>query len=256
MIIFWLLLFFKHVVLDVFDSIFLKLNIKPNSLLFLKHIVYAPINKILVTDENRKQLMPKFLHKKIHVLPNYTNYFDENIQTVKDENKVNIMFYGWLGMNRGGRIIKKLLSFENDIKVIMYGWFSDEETKKLFGDKRVEYHGVISQKEALMSSYSKADYILCVYDPVNDNNINASPNKIYDAIQTKVPVIINSEVKISKLVNELQIGLVFDSMPDFDPSELYKTLKERKKSFNINNDLKIRYSWENMEQELYNVHLL
>ncbi len=67
MVFFYPFLFFKHTVLDVFDSIFLKMKKPKNQYAFLKRIIYAPINKILVTDENRKNLMPDFVQKKTEV---------------------------------------------------------------------------------------------------------------------------------------------------------------------------------------------
>ena len=62
-----------------------------------------------------------------------------------------------------------------------------KNTKNILATKEL-----LSQYEAIKLS-EKVDYIICVYEPKNDNSINASPNKIYDAIQVQTPVIINSE---------------------------------------------------------------
>lgn len=255
MLFFWPLLFFKHTVLDIFDSLFLKLNIKPESLKLLKFIVYAPVNIILVTDDNRKNMMPLFLKDKIMVLPNYTNYSNFIKNQVKVTRPLTIMFYGWLGINRGGRIIQELLKLNNiDFKIIMYGWFSDEETRLLTSDARVDYRGVVSQKEALEVTSLEADYILCIYEPVNDNNINASPNKIYDAIQIQVPLIANSEVKVSKLIEDLNIGYVLNSYKHFDPSSLLFDLILMKDSYTFSEELKNKFSWEAVEGTLLAAH--
>ena len=52
MIFYWPFLFFYHVVLDVFDSIFLRINIHKNKWSTFKKLVYAPCNQIIVTDES------------------------------------------------------------------------------------------------------------------------------------------------------------------------------------------------------------
>ena len=228
-------------------------NIKPNSLLWLKYSVYLPANKIIVTDFNRKNLMPNFLLDKIFVVPNYTNYLKEIPSKLRNDN-VTIMFYGWLGMNRGGRIIKKLLSFDNNLNIVMCGWFSDKLTKNLLEDKRVSYLGVLPQIESLNLVCSLADFILCVYDPINSNNINASPNKVYDGIQTGVPLIVNSEVHIAEYIIKNGLGVVFSSLPDFNEKDLYELLCKRKGTFALNENLKIIHSWENIEEEIYKAH--
>src|SRR5690606_10978362 len=51
MLFYWPMLWWKHTVLDVFDSIFLKANIQPESWIWLKSILFAPIDVVLVTDE-------------------------------------------------------------------------------------------------------------------------------------------------------------------------------------------------------------
>ena len=75
-IFFYLFLFFKHTVLDLFDSIFLRENKSGEKMKWIKRFLYWPANTILVTDENRYQLMPKIIQPKCLVLPNYPEYFE------------------------------------------------------------------------------------------------------------------------------------------------------------------------------------
>ena len=67
---------------------------------------------------------------------------------------------------------------------------------------------------------------MCSYEPSNQNNINASPNKIYDAIQTNTPIIINNEVKVAAFVKRKNIGVILDSFYDYDLETVYKELQE------------------------------
>src|SRR5690606_42137033 len=64
----------------------------------------------------------------------------------------------------------------------------------------LQYYGILEQGKAIRLAAVRADYILCVYRPVNENNVYASPNKIFDAIQAGIPLIINREVNVAEWV--------------------------------------------------------
>lgn len=256
-IVFYPFLFFKHTVLDLFDSIFLRENKSAEKMKWIKRLLYWPANEILVTDENRYQLMPKFIQPKCLVLPNYPEYFEFKKDKEKSDD-LRILYNGWMGLNRGTEIIEGLLKTSLPLKVYMAGWFSEEYTKSLVGryPGNIEFLGVIPQQAALELARTKADYILCVYAPINENNINASPNKVYDAIQTETPLIINAEVKISGWVREKGIGFVLPRYDVADYSQLYFDLQKDKNKFSFNADMKKYYTWESVEGNLLKAHQL
>jgi hypothetical protein len=254
-IFFYPFLFFKHTVLDLFDSFFLRKNLIHKRFNWLKRLIYIPANRILVTDENRFNLMPKALRTKCLVLPNFPEYFRS---TVLKEPSLNlrILYNGWMGLNRGTEIVEGLLKTKCPVKIYMAGWFSDEYTKLLL-DKypdNIEFLGVIPQSCSLEIAQKRADYILCVYAPVNQNNINASPNKVYDAIQTSTPLIINAETKISDWVRDKGIGFILPRYKVKDFTDLYHSLIKAKEAFGFDKDLKAEYTWENIEGTLLKAH--
>ncbi len=254
MIFFYLFLFQKNAVLDLFDSIFLKLS-KPNEKYrFLKKLIYAPANTVLVTDENRRTLMPEFIKKKLIVLENYPYVFRESKK--KKTPYIKILYNGSLSTSRGTGILKDLVNSSQEVKVIMAGWLNDQDTIDFSKHPSVDNRGTITQSEATRVAAEEADYIMCCYEPNNQNNINASPNKIFDAIQTNTPIIINSEVKISKFVADKKIGIVIDSFYQYDSEKMIKMLKEKKGTFAFDKDSKKKYSWENIESKLLAAHKL
>ena len=254
-IFFYPFLFFKYTVLDLFDSIFLKKNLTHKRFDWLKKLVYLPVNKIIVTDENRYRLMPETLHSKCIILPNFPEYF--HCSFVKEQSQeLRIIYNGWMGLNRGTEIVEGLLKTKSRIKIYMAGWFSDEHTKRLVDKypENIEFLGVIPQRSALEIAQKKADYILCVYAPVNQNNINASPNKVYDAIQTSTPLIINAETKISDWVKDKGIGFILPHYEVKDFIDLYNNLNKAKEVFRFNGNLKTEYAWEKVEDILLKAH--
>lgn len=254
-IFFYPFLFFKHTVLDLFDSIFLKKNMGGERLKWVKRLLYRPANFVLVTDENRYSLMPKALRSKCKVLPNFPEYFSYNTEKESSE-ELRILYNGWMGLNRGTEIIEGLLKTKLSLTIFMAGWFSDGYTAALVNQYpvNIKFLGTIPQQQALELAQQQADYILCVYAPVNQNNINASPNKVYDAIQTKTPLIINAEVKVSEWVKNKGLGFILEKYNVDDYIDLYNHLNKSKRNFKFDDELKLQYTWEHIEENLFKVH--
>jgi hypothetical protein len=105
-----------------------------------------------------------------------------------------------------------------------------------------------------MQIAAQCDYILSVYEPINENNINASPNKIYDAIQAQTPVIINAEVKIAGFVKEKKLGYVIHSFYENDYSQMIQKMKRLKSTFTFDTILQNSYTWEAIQAKLLKAH--
>jgi hypothetical protein len=245
------LCFIQYNVVDLFDSFFLKTAHRGLHVELIRWILFLPVNKIIVTDDNRKLLMPLYLQKKVTVVENFPNAvsFVKETQTGK-----TIIFYtGWMGIRRGTELMQKLVDTYEDIELWMAGWFADDATERLAQNKKVKYWGVLPQIETMRIA-AQADYILCLYAPIHDNNINASPNKIYDAIQVKTPVIINQEIMVSGFVKEHNLGIV---IPEFDCKNLmafHDELVSKKGQFNFSESIKEKFCWEKIEYKLINCH--
>jgi hypothetical protein len=249
------ILWSQKVILDIFDSIFLVNNLPNRKALFFKWLIYSNCFRIIVTDANRKMILPDFVIKKTIVLENYPfkiiDYPEKNEKT----DKIKIMYYGWLGEKRGSKIIKELLSASTEIEVYMAGWIIDEFTKEIINHPQVKYLGVMKQKDANEFVYKNIDYILAIYEPSNQNNFFASPNKVFDAIHCEVPLIINAEVNISNFVKAKNIGYVLSSYYKINYEEVITDLKNKRYSYSFNDELKDKYSWNSIEEKLLQVHI-
>ena len=243
----------KRVVLDLFDSIFLRKNRPGNRSKGLKRAVYAPVDRTLVTDQNRLGLLPDFLKKQALVVPNYPYELSDPPRKARSPH-LTLMYYGWLGELRGTETARELLAADPNVHLLMAGWLADDTSRALAQHPRATWLGVLPQAEALRIAAEQADYILCVYAPTNDNNINASPNKIYDAIQTNTPVIINAEVKVSDFVQVNKIGIVLDQYRPADYISLSKVLFSQRETYEFDDSLRKKYTWKNAESALLTAH--
>lgn len=247
------LFFQKHVVLDLFDSLFLMKNKGGNQLAWLKKIVYAPAHVLIVTDENRRTLLPDGLQRAAVVVQNYP-YKLGNTPPKKRDNHLTIMYFGWLGTTRGTHTIEQLLLADATVRVLMAGWCGDAASENLAKHPNATWLGVLPQKEAMQVAAQRADYIMCVYAPVEQNNINASPNKIYDAIQTRTPVIMNPEVRVHSFVKQHHLGYVMDQYEATDYKKMAADLLSQRQNYRFDDQLVGAFTWENVEKQLIDAH--
>lgn len=245
--------FFKKITLDIFDSLFLKLNFPNEKCIFLKWLIYKPVKTIIVTDENRFTLLPIFAQKKSIIIPNVPNKKKYNLKKTDNE-YITICYFGSLIKERGSEFIANLLDYNKNIKIIAAGWIYDNYTGKLFENQNIRYIGIKKQEEINSILSEEGDYLLSIYPCNNLNNIYASPNKIYDSIQTETPLIINSGVKVSEFVKIQNIGYVINNNEIIDYEELINNLFKNRKKYQFSEVLKNRYCWENYEELLLEIY--
>lgn len=257
MIFYYPLMFFKHSVLDIFDSVFLKYNKPGNQLWLLKFICYYPINVIIVTDRRRFHLMPDFAKDKVVILPNYPRHVSHSHEKNQQRDGLSIFYGGTLTIARGTKILEELCKlYPEELTVFVAGWVHDKQTEQFLRHDCVVNLGLLTQEETLSFVYDNCDYIMCLYEPNNINNINASPNKIYDALQSRTPLIINSEILVSEFVKEEKLGLVLDTFHVQDYVFLFQELVRNRKSYKFIDKNVLKYTWNNIEERLLAAHKL
>ena len=246
-------LWFKRskIVADIFDSIFLKTT---NPIVkALQQLVYGLPERIIVTDDNRKTLVPAAFQHKLVVVENYPYRFLDVQPKVSANDELLILYSGSLGVTRGTNLLAELVALSPKVTVWLVGWIYDETTRTLSQHPQAKNWGVMTQQQS-MKLASQCDYILSVYEPINENNINASPNKIYDAIQAQTPVIINQEVKIANFVREKGLGYVIESYYEKNPAALIENLMKAKRTFIFDQNLQNSYTWQAIESKLVEAH--
>ncbi len=85
-----------------------------------------------------------------------------------------------------------------------------EELKRDFTN--IHFHGVFKNPQDLPSIYEKIDLVLATYDYSSVNVRYAEPNKLYEAIYFKTPIIVSKGTFLSKKVESLGIGYSINAM--------------------------------------------
>lgn len=241
----------RKVVADIFDSIFLRSS--STVIRSLQNWIYRLPSTIIVTDDNRLLLVPEVFRNKTVVVENYPYTFTDVQPKATNDDELLILYSGSLGVTRGTQLLADLVAISPNVRIWAIGWVYDEPTRQLCEHPQVTFWGVKTQQETMRIA-SQCDYILSLYEPINDNNLNASPNKIYDAVQAQTPVIINAEIKVASFVQHEHLGYVTDSYYIKNTEKLLGELIAQKKTFVFNQEFRSRYTWEAVEGKLLKAH--
>jgi len=240
----------RKIVLDVFDSIFLRSG---SQWQWLQAISYRIPKVLIVTDSNRKSLIPAPFESKTVVVENYPYYFQSDTEKNKPADQLTIFYNGSMSKVRGTLLLLAMLKTQPQLRIKMAGWVYDEPTQLLAEHPQVDFLGTITQQESMQLA-AQCDYILSLYEPVNANNINASPNKIYDAIQAGTPVIINREVKIASFVEQHRLGYVMESFYETNYETLFREWLGSRHNYVFDDQFKAGFTWEAIENKLLEAH--
>ena len=200
----------QRVVLDVFDSSFLKWRV-PRWVAWLgQRLSYALPAKIIVTDEERAGLMPAFVQLR-------GSSSSPIIRSAMRDRPAGAI-RRWFAFSTRVRCsvaaaLFSLSSFWRWRRTCAWSWragFAMKARGPCRSIRRWSGWGCCRSRKpsrrppvAISSS--------AITSRVNLNNIYASPNKIYDAIQAGAAIIINPEARVSRFVREHNLGVVLDA---------------------------------------------
>ena len=92
--------------------------------------------------------------------------------------------------------------------------FDDEYTKVLESLQmlpNVKFTGKFKNPDDLFKLHEDMDLLLCTYNTTFENVRRAEPNKLYEAIFFRTPIIVSSDTFLAKKVNKLNIGFEVDA---------------------------------------------
>jgi glycosyltransferase involved in cell wall biosynthesis len=199
-----------HIICDIYDSLGLRTSgslIHPPARV-VTALAHRWADALIVTDENRLTLIPERYRFKTAVLPNYPVYSSRRLPDVRPSGKIKILVAGALAPTRGLPELLAACERVPDVEIWCAGEPVSQYVDEVFlRNPRVSYRGVLAHDDVIALAL-ECDAIFAFYAPTNLNNINASPNKIFDGLLAGRPVLVNSEVKVSRFVEDNCCGFV------------------------------------------------
>jgi glycosyltransferase involved in cell wall biosynthesis len=178
------------------------------------------VDKLIVTSKKYYDFhFSKFYKKDVFVLENKISSEDILIPNKTKINKVysNKVVIGIVGLLlRKDEYIKLFETFKDsiDIEIHIHGTgpfkYIIEEYEKKYSN--IKYLGEYNLFLDSYKIYNSIDILYVVYDNslISQNNKLALPNKLYEAMYFKVPLICSKETYLSEIINDLEIGISID----------------------------------------------
>jgi succinoglycan biosynthesis protein ExoL len=152
-----------------------------------------------------------FQESKFLVLENKVNI--QNFKLNKQVNSSNSgrIRIGLIGFLRYKTPIEMIIRFvkENSehFELICYGDGPFKYLLESENDVCIKYKGIYSASKDLMKIYSQIDVNYVVYDSSSKNVQMAIPNKFYESILFKKPIIVSKNTQLSKIVKKYDVGI-------------------------------------------------
>lgn len=224
---------------------------------YLEKLCIKISDKVIVVDENRLQEIG--FKKDVFIIYNSVDKDAYKITMIL-LNNFTILYSGFISKSRGIDVFIKLAHMNPSVDFIIAGDGPDRNyaINKSISINNIKYLGLLAHEE-MINIIASVDIIFAFYDPSIPININASPNKIFEAFMVGTPVIINKEVGIASIIEKNYCGLSFYYTDVDGISETIGTLPNNrveleKMSQNCYNLYETKFNWKLMKERLIRVY--
>ena len=200
--------FFNNYILDIRDYTYEKYN-------FYKKIVDDLVENSFYTNISSKGFLV-FLkeNSKIHIGHNISNndemYYSDNIQKKK---KINIGFVGVVRYEKENQYLLNAIKNDDRFECIYVGRsYPDCNLEQYCINENIEnvsFEGEFNNKDK-KNIYKNIDVINAIYGNNSLEVQTALPNKLYDAIIFKKPMIVSKKTYLAKIVEKYKLGIAVD----------------------------------------------
>lgn len=203
-------LLYRWLICDLYDSMCDRVtnhhSLIVRTLCLLSKVALAGSDHIIVTDERRLGRLGHFSHKAT-VIANVPVDPGPSLARNYPSGIPKVFVSGTLAKSRGLDVLLAAAQKVKDLQLVTAGRCGDDYAREVFfPHPLVTYLGCLTPDEALKAA-AETDIMFAYYEPMNVNNIYASPNKIFDAMSVGRPVLVNSETLVSNWVLEHKLGL-------------------------------------------------
>lgn len=261
----------------VYDSreIYSQLNSLQNRyfakafLTFKEKYLVTYVDRMVVTAEaDEKYLRKHFSHGiAYHIIKNLPPKLEltpnnslRELFKIPDSNLV-LLYQGWILEGRGLDILLESVKSIDNVSLIIIG---DGEYKKKLTDSvtklnltdKVFFTGFVPY-EKLHEYTMSADIGFVLFENTSISYQNALPNKLFEFIQSAIPVITTNQKTIAEIVESEKIGFVVDNLDSKNLTGFIEEMKKDKVRKNYQeNTMQIRdkYNYESQEIEILKVY--
>lgn len=141
-----------------------------------------------------------------------TNYDTcESIETnssSQDNKRVRLGLIGALNRFEIYEIYRNIIKKNSNLTLEVFGDIGSNDS--FYGEERVSFYGSYRNPEDLQRIYNSVDIVLINYDAKDSNVQIALPNKLYEAMFFRKPIICTNDTYLAEVVAEKGIGFSCD----------------------------------------------
>ena len=163
---------------------------------------------IIASTPYIKKKLSKFNVNVVNICnyPTIKNFHQNSLNKRLNSKPINICYVGTISESRGIiNLINSLELVKNDVVLNLAGYFSpktlEKKIKQLPGWKKVKWYGFLDKHEFLKLNKNLIGLVNLLKTP---NHINSLPNKMFEYMSYKIPVLVSNFPlwkKITKLNN-------------------------------------------------------
>ncbi|MEL7671353.1 glycosyltransferase family 4 protein [Methanobacterium sp.] len=225
-----------------------------------------PFSDVLIlADEARVEQIGGSIHKNIFTINNSPeednfdkNYRDDNINTFK------VFIGGKILKERCLDVVISAIGKIEGAKLSIRGHCDETDYKQQiirlsqkFDNIDIYLDGV--PYEEIVKGTLSADLTIALYDPDIPNNKYASPNKLFEAMASKIPIIVNENTSMADIVRKEKCGMV---IPYGNEEALIWAVSRLKNDLSLQKRLgdngrkayENKYNWTIMENRLNSIY--
>lgn len=223
---------------------------------------------IVANNERKEYILKKAKNKQIDNIYILNNFPDDEFtqlpsKRISDkilewlDGKEYLLAQGGANPNRNLEYLIDAMMKENDLKLIVVGPYNDQELigkfKRNYGKEFAEkilFTGIIPQME-LNVYIDNCFASVILYANKNMNSKLCAPNRLYQAICRRKPVIVGSNPPMKNIIEEFGNGVVLetDGSSSVDINKAIVLLKESYNKITVNTEkVHDQFNWESQNQ--------
>lgn len=227
--------------------------------LMLPHIQFAyTVSASIAEEYRRKYGIPM---QVIRNLPTKSENLQPQIILKKNREHL-IIYQGSLNMGRGLELAIRAMGYISNARLIIAGAGDVEGelrelTESLSLMERVHFTGRITPGELRLYTI-QADLGISLEEKLGLNYYYALPNKLFDYIQARIPVLVSDLPEMSRVVTQYAIGKVNHTHDPYELSLVFQEMlsdKNKRREWRSNLEKAAReLCWEQEEKILTNIY--
>ena len=222
--------------------------------LFLEKLLVPKLKKAITVNEILAEIYQKKYNVKFVSIYNVPFYQPQTMHSIDAEKEKILIYQGALNLGRGIELMIDTMKFLPEWTLWILGTGDKEKELKIRanGIQNIKFWGAVPYHE-LQNYTLHARIGLSLEEDFGENYRVATPNKVFDYIQARIPVIVSDLPGLRSILKNFEVGKI---LTDRKPENLAKLIKEMEDCqsyhyYRLNCEKAAAfYCWENQEKKL------